>query len=74
MRLFIVLAFVVVLALLGSQLSAGRQAAGSLAQMRPADAPLVVGTTFPEPISTVFVLGGAASLALWKLARTFKLV
>ena len=74
MRILAVVAFVVVLAFLGSQLNAGREPAGNLAQMRPADIPLVVGTTFPEPISTVFVLGGAAALGLWKLAQKFKLI
>jgi len=35
---------------------------------------LLIGETFPEPISTVFILTGAAAMGLWKLARHFDLV
>ncbi|MBN2581688.1 MAG: hypothetical protein JXL80_01375 [Planctomycetes bacterium] len=40
----------------------------------PDSSDLVVGETFPEPISTVFILAGAAAMGLWKLARRFRLV
>ena len=36
--------------------------------------PMVVGTSFPEPISTIFILGGASAMGLWKLARKMNLV
>ena len=35
---------------------------------------LLIGETFPEPISTVFILGGASALVLWKLARRLRIV
>ena len=75
LKIFFILVFVVALAVLGAQLR-GREApavesAGVHDGARP---PVVVGTTWPEPISTVFILGGAAALGLWKLARKLQLV
>ena len=39
-----------------------------------ASSELLIGETFPEPYSTVFFLGGASALALWKLARRLRIV
>jgi hypothetical protein len=75
-RIFFILAFVVALALLGAQLC-GRDVPDTQTTITndvAPQTPVVVGTTWPEPISTVFILGGAAALGLWKLARKFQLV
>jgi hypothetical protein len=65
---------VVALVILGSQLNAGPQPVAAPTVADSTALPLVVGTTFPEPISTVFILAGAAALGLWKLAQKLKLV
>jgi len=74
MRILVLLLCVVALVVLGSQLNAGPQPSPVPTVTDSPDLPLVVGTTFPEPISTVFILAGAAALGLWKLAQKLKLV
>jgi len=73
MRLVLVLGVVVALAVVAAQLNASRLPADSSATTSHID-PVLVGTSFPEPISTVFVLGGAAALGLWRLARKLQIV
>ena len=73
MRLLFIVAFMVVLAVVAAQLNAERLTDPTSADAPPA-LPLVVGTSFPEPISTVFLLGGAAAMAMWRVARRFAIV
>ncbi len=76
MRFCILLLCVVTLVVIVGPLPA----ASSGEYVRPEPSPnvvsseLLIGETFPEPISTVFILTGAAAMGLWKLARHFDLV
>ena len=74
MRIMVLVLCVVALVILGSQLNAGPQPATVPTVADSTNLPLVVGTSFPEPISTVFILAGAVALGMWKLAQKLKLV
>jgi hypothetical protein len=71
--------FVVALVVLVAQLRADPQPSPVVAQAQQLQPnvehyPAVVGTGFPEPISTIFILGGASAMGLWRLARKFEIV
>ena len=74
MRLFFALVFVIALVVLVAQLRADPQPSGPAIEQVRTGAAVIVGTGFPEPVSTVFILGGASALALWRLARRFDVV
>lgn len=74
MRLFFACVFVIALVLLVAQLRADPQTPDQPKAPTAHRLPIVVGTSFPEPISTIFILGGASAMGLWKLARKFELV
>ena len=65
---------IVALAVVAAQLNAARLSASAGSPAPSTTAPLVVGTSFPEPISTVFLLGGAVALGLWRMARKLEIV
>lgn len=74
MRLFFACVFVVALVVLVAQLKADPQPTGLELASEAQQLPMVVGTSFPEPISTVFILGGASAMGLWRLARKMNLI
>jgi hypothetical protein len=73
-RLFILILCIAALVILGSQLSASSPPIQYSGVASPQETDFIVGTTFPEPISTVFLLSGAAALGLWKLAQRLNLI
>lgn len=74
MRLFFAVVFVVALVVLVAQLQADPQPSQLVMQQRSTEElPLVVGTSFPEPVSTIFILGGASAMGLWRLAKKLEI-
>lgn len=74
MRFAVLLLCVVALVVLVGTLQADPKAESQTVGVEEDTTPLVVGQTFPEPISTVFILAGVAAMGLWKLARKLNLV
>lgn len=74
LRLFFAFVLAVALVVLVVQLRADPQPTGPELVSEVQQLPMVVGTKFPEPISTIFILGGASAMGLWKLARKMNLV
>ena len=74
MRLFSIFALVIILAILAAQLRAGRDTQDPATAAPGVQDVAVVATSFPEPISTIFILGGAAGMGLWHLARKFRYI
>ncbi len=74
MRFAILLLCIVALVVLVGTLRADSKAENRTVSIEEDTTVLIVGETFPEPISTVFILAGAAAMGLWKLARKLDLV
>ncbi len=74
MRFAILLLCIVALVVLVGTLRADSKAENQNLRVEEDTTVLIVGETFPEPISTVFILAGAAAMGLWKLARKLDLV
>ena len=74
MRFAVLLLCIVALVVLVGTLRADPKAENQTVGVQEETTPLIVAKTFPEPISTVFILAGAAAMGLWKLARRFELV
>jgi len=72
--------FVIALVVIVAQLRADPQPSqvAVQAQQQPPQSSqyhsMLIGTGFPEPISTIFILGGASAMGLWRLARKLELV
>ena len=74
-RLIFAMVFVIALVVLVAQLRADPQPSQVVVQPAAiAELPMIVGTSFPEPISTVFILGGASAMGLWRLVRKLEIV
>ena len=76
MRLLLAFVFVVLLVALVAQLHANPAGPETVVTSDADGVPLVVGADWPwwEPVSVVFILGGAAAMGLWRLARKLRLV
>ena len=74
MRFAVLLLCIVALVVLVGTLRDDPKADSQTVGVEEDTTPLIVGQTFPEPISTVFILAGAAAMGLWKLAQKFNLV
>ncbi|NIA22518.1 MAG: hypothetical protein GWP05_11280, partial [Anaerolineaceae bacterium] len=66
MRFAILLLCIVALVVLVGTLRADSNAENRTVGVEEDTTALIVGETFPEPISTVFILAGAAAMGLWK--------
>ena len=73
-RLFFACVFVIALVVVVAQLRAGPEPSPEAAGQDTGNLPLAVRTQFPEPISTIFILGGAAAMGLWKVAQKLRII